>query len=280
MGDALAKNCDTVLSTGAIQSNYMRTLAAAAAKLGLECHIQLEDRVKKDTPQYRTSGNRLLSGMLGATIHHFPHGEDEQGADRQLRQIADELAAKGKKPYVVPLTLVKESKGALGYVAAAEELLVQFEQQGIEPDMIVAPSGNGNTHAGLLFGLRVNGCNIPVTGVCVRRNSEAQAERIRSHCGNLTTMFELEDVVAGEDIILNDAALEPGYGEVSNALRDTIFRIAAMEGIFVDPVYSGKTFDGAFKLLDSGEFSEYRKILLIHTGGTPAIFAYQDEFEG
>ncbi len=123
LGDALAKGCDTVLSTGAVQSNYMRTIAAAASKLGLECHIQLEDRVKNTSSEYQKSGNRLLTGLFGATIHHYPDGEDELGADREIHRIADALKLQGRNPYVIPLTPSKEPKGALGYVVAAEELI-------------------------------------------------------------------------------------------------------------------------------------------------------------
>ena len=117
LGDALTKGCDTVLSTGAVQSNYMRTLAAASAKLGLECHVQLESRVSTEDPDYLLSGNVLLNKMFGANLYSYEEGEDERGADAELARIARDLEHKGRKPYIVPLAPVEEPKGALGYVA-------------------------------------------------------------------------------------------------------------------------------------------------------------------
>ncbi|MBX2885478.1 MAG: pyridoxal-phosphate dependent enzyme, partial [Granulosicoccus sp.] len=102
MGDAMARQSDCVLSTGAVQSNYMRTLAAAAAKLGLECHIQLESRVSDPDEDYLKSGNVLLDKMFGATIHHYAEGEDESGADAAIEALAAKLQESGKKPYIVP----------------------------------------------------------------------------------------------------------------------------------------------------------------------------------
>ena len=134
LGDAISHGCDTVLSTGAVQSNYMRMLAAAAAKLGLECHVQLESRVESTDPDYLESGNVFLDRLFGAHIHKYAEGEDEFGADHALQDIAEELRNEGKSPYIVPLAPVEEPKGALGYVLAARELAQQFLQWEAYPD--------------------------------------------------------------------------------------------------------------------------------------------------
>lgn len=277
LGDALHKGCDTILSTGAIQSNYMRTIAAAASKLGLACHIQLEDRVDNRSADYKNSGNRILTSLFGATIHHYPDGEDEQGADDEIHRIAAELKQKGKKPYVIPLTLTKKPKGALGYMVAAQELLQQFAQQKLTPDLIIAGSGSGMTQAGLLFGLRLQGSSIALLGACVRRNKALQFSRIKSHCHNLSAMLKLPAVVKDEDIYTDDSALAPGYGKMSAHVNRAIHLAATCEGLLMDPVYSGKTLACAIKRIEDGSLSRFKKIVVIHTGGTPAIFAYRKE---
>ena len=279
LGDALEKGCDTVLSTGAIQSNYMRTLAAAAGKLGLECHIQLENRVNNNTVDYQHSGNRLLTSMFGAKISYYPHGEDEEGADREIHRIAGELEKAGRKPYVVPLAPTTTPKGALGYVDCALELLGQCEETSIDPDLIVVGSGSGLTHAGLLFGLRLAGSALPVLGACVRRDTQLQIPRILSHCSNLSRMMGIPELVVEPDVMVDDSALAPGYGKASKIVKRAIHLAATREGLLTDPVYSGKTLGCLLHLLDSGKLSQYGKIIFIHTGGTPALFAYREEAE-
>ena len=115
---------DTVLITGAVQSNFVRLAAAGARKLGMDCHIQLEERVAKSDPYYRQSGNVLLDRLLGATLHSYPDGEDEAGADRNLHSIAERLTAEGRRPFIIPLAPGHKPYGALGYVVAA--LAVSF----------------------------------------------------------------------------------------------------------------------------------------------------------
>ena len=279
LGDAVSQGCDTVLSTGAIQSNYMRTLAAAASKLGLESHIQLENRVPKESKEYNTSGNRLLTEIFGATIYSYPEGEDEEGADREIRSIAAGLQESGKKPYVVPLAPVKFPKGALGYIEMAAELDWQLNSGGVSHDLVVVPSGSGLTHAGTLFGLRLAGNNVPVVGACVRRSADLQRDRIINHCVNLAEAIGIPNPVADDDIWIDDRALAPGYGQMSEPLGRAIRAMATQEGILLDPVYSGKTLACLLLMLEAGELEQYENIVFIHTGGSPALFAYQDDIE-
>lgn len=277
LGDALSKGCDTILSTGAIQSNYMRTLAAATSKLGLDCHIQLEDRVPGKPESYYSSGNRLLTGMFGAQVSYLSDGEDEEAADTEINRIAAQLEQQGRKPYVVPLKPVKQPKGAMGYIDAAHELVGQLQQQSLDPDVIVVGSGSGLTHAGLLFGLRLLGMDVPVLGACVRREASRQGPRVLSHCHNLAQMIGIESVVSEKDVWVDDGALAPGYGYMSPLIGKAISIAASSEGILLDPIYTGKVLACMLALIEQGQFDDYRRILFIHTGGTPAIFAYQEE---
>ncbi len=277
LGDALAKNCDVVLSTGAVQSNYMRQLAAAAARLGLECHIQLESRVKTDNYDYLGSGNVLLNKLFGAHIHYFSEGEDELGADRAINALADELIAAGRKPYIVPLAPVAQPKGALGYVLAAAEMVQQLVDLKIEPDLIVVGSGSGLTHSGLLVGLRLMGLEIPLLGACVRRNVEAQSPRIVSTCRKVEAMLDVGEIVSETDVWLSDIALAPGYGQASDHVMGALSMMARLEGVLVDPVYSAKMVSCTMQMMESGSLAGFEHIIMIHTGGTPALFAYREQ---
>ena len=274
-GEASAQDADTVLITGAVQSNFVRLAAAGAAKLGMACHIQLEERVAKDSPAYHTSGNVLLDQLLGATLHSYPEGEDEAGADRQLGCIADELRAKGQRPYIIPLSPGHPPLGALGYVVAAHELLQQIEADNLSVDEIVVASGSGTTHSGLLFGLRALGSSITVTGICVRRDAVSQRPRLAQRCLDIAELLEVSSNVIDDDIVLIDDFLAPGYGMASEECMQAILLGARPEGLMLDPTYTGKSMAGfihrAKMISDTGG------LLFLHTGGLPEIFAYQDD---
>ena len=276
-GAALAQNADTVLITSSVQSNFVRMAAAAARKLGMQCHIQQEERVTTNDPSYRNSGNVFLNKLLGATLHSYPHGEDEAGADRQLGVIASELEAKGRRPFIIPLGPGHPPLGALGYVVAAAELLTQFEQDELGIDEIFVGSGSGATHAGLLFGLRALDSDISVTGVCVRRDAALQRVRIQDTCEGVATLLGVNSNVTDEDINLIDDFLAPGYGVAGDATLRAIVLGAQKEGLLVDPVYTGKALAA---LIQQARIADKRStFLFLHTGGTPALFAYQEPIQ-
>ena len=272
MGAAQAANADTVFITGAIQSNFVRTTAAMAGICGMDCHVQLEERVPDVSELHRTNGNVLLDRLMGATVHSYPEGEDEAGADAEMRRLADGLIAKGKRPYVVHLGADKPPLGALGYVEAALELAGQLDEIG-PIDEIVIPSGSALTHIGALSGLRLLGIDIPVRGACVRRVQPVQTARVTKRIADLGKLLGVEIPLRAQDVFLDDSMLAPGYGQFGEEVRSAIGLAAKHEGLFVDPVYSGKTLATALEThRGSG-----RNILFWHTGGQPAMFAYADK---
>ncbi len=275
LGEALAQRCDAVLSTGATQSNFLRMLAAAACKLGIECHLQLEQRVEGMPEDYYNSGNVLLDRILGARLHAYPRGEDEVGADARLRELAEELRARGRRPFVIALSPDNPPKAALGYVDAASELLEQGATMGVEIDAVVVASGGAFTHSGLLVGLRARGSQARVHGICVRRNAKAQGERVFEMCQKLCDMLHRPGLVAREDVCVDDAYLGPGYGRVDTATMEAIGIAARAEGLLLDPVYTGKSFAGLIGLARQGVFGGGKNVVFVHTGGTPALFGYQ-----
>lgn len=273
-GEAQAQGASAILITGARQSNYVRCTAAAAAKLGLRCVVQLEDRVKDMPAEYHRSGNVLLDHLLGAEIHTFPEGEDESGADRSLERLAEELVLQGERPYVIHLAPEHPPLGALGYVEAAGELMSQAAEQQVDFGSIVVASGSGQTHAGLLVGLRALGRHdIRVRGFCVRRNAEAQRRRVLGCAQAVTKLLGLGDLVRSDDVEVSDSQLGPGYGRHSEGSEEAIRMAARFEGLLLDPVYTGKAFAGMIALARNGALQD-RPVAFIHTGGTPALFAY------
>lgn len=225
---------------------------------------------------YRTSGNVLLTELLGASIHSFPFGEDEEGADRRLTELAEELSQRGRRPFVIPLSGRNPPLGSLGYIRAAAELLSQIEP----PEHVVLASGSGQTHAGLLFGLRSLGWVGTVHGICVRRLAKLQHQRIEAHCERIADMLEVENPVKRGDIRLSDDVLAPGYGVMSEAVSDAIQMCARLDGLMTDPVYTGRAMAGLFECVRDGSLPQDSKTLFIHTGGLPALFAYASGLRG
>ena len=277
LGAAHAENADTIVITGAVQSNFVRMAAAGARKLGMACHIQLEERVATSEPRYHDSGSVLIDKLLGATLHSYPHGEDESGADRQLEIISEELRASGHKPYIIPLAAGHPPLGSLGYVLAAEELVTQFNEDELSVNEIFVGSGSGATQAGLLFGLRALGSSIHVTGVCVRRDSGLQHMRIRETCDLIADLLKIESPVTNDDINLVDDFVAPGYGIPGDATLRAIVLAAQTEGLMLDPVYTGKVMAAVIKSAKAADSSS--TFVFIHTGGSPALFAYQKSIE-
>lgn len=276
IGQAQAQGADTLLTTGAVQSNHVRMTVAAARKMGLEVEVQLEHRVARDQPEYHQSGNPYLVKLMGAKIHYYPEGEDEAGADHALELRAAEIAKEGRKAYVIPLSNAHTPYGALGYVDGAEELIGQLQAQEIEPKLFIVPSGSASTHTGFLLGARASDCAAPVHGVCVRRDAASQKQRVAAKLQSVIDVLGVDIDIADEEIICDDSMLAPGYGLPNEATVDAIKYLARREGILLDPTYSGKTFAVLLAQLRQGEFSPDDNIVFLHTGGTASLFAYPE----
>ncbi len=272
-GDAFQQGADTILVTGAVQSNFVRSAAAAAAKLGMQSVLQLEERVPDMGEEYYSSGNVLLAKILGAEHMSYPEGEDETGADAALHARAEELKAQGRKPYVIHLGLNHPPLGALGYVAAGQELNDQMP----DFDSVVVPSGSGATHGGLLTGLVLEENASTVFGVCVRRDRDKQSARMLTVLQKLADLLETDAAPLQDRINVLDEALLPGYGKLSHKTHAALEKMARAEGIFLDPVYTAKTFSGLLHLVNEGDIRPGQKVVMMHTGGLPALFGYQKE---
>lgn len=279
LGDAQQQGADTLLITGAVQSNYVRMAAAAARRCAMQIEVQLEQRVSDMDAVYHHSGNVLLDRLLGATLHYYPEGEDEAGADANLERIAAGLRERGASPYVIHLGAAHPPLGALGYARAAIELVEQLQSHPVHFEHIVLPSGSSYTHSGLLFGLRAMQCEIPVTGICVRRDAARQQLRVTECLGAIARLLDIPNPVRDEDVRVYDGVLAPGYGRFGAEVREAMELAAQCEGLLLDPVYTGKAFAGLLALVRADP-PAIGPLLFLHTGGTPALFAYQNALTG
>ena len=275
-GKAVAEGADTIITTGAFQSNHVRMSCAYARKLGMECEIQLEHRVAGGGEAYLNSGNVLLDRLFGARIHEYADGEDEAGADRNLGRIADTVRAAGGNPYVIPLAAGHPPTGALGYVEAAAELLDQAAAMGVDVGMVVLPSGSASTHAGMLAGLRALGSPARVLGVCVRRDAAAQAPRVLKRTRETLALAGLSVKVTDADVQVTDVYFGAGYGQLTEAAREAMTLAAECEGLLLDPVYTAKAMAGLIGAVRDGTIAADETAIFLHTGGTPALFAYEE----
>lgn len=276
VADALAKGCDTLITVGAVQSNHCRLTLAAAVKEGMKCHLVLEERVPNS---YRAdaSGNNFLYRLLGVqSITVVPAGTDLGAA---MQKVADEVTAAGGRPYVIPGG-GSNALGALGYVACAEEILAQAFDVGLAFDHIVCASGSTGTHAGLLAGLVGNNSRIPVTGINVRRTQAEQEPNVHKLAQEVAELLGIPGWVPRSRVRALGDWVGPGYSQPTREMAEAVRTVARVEGILLDPVYTGKAMAGLFALVRRGEFRQGERVLFIHTGGAPALYAYQDVLVG
>ncbi|MDU4003082.1 D-cysteine desulfhydrase [Pluralibacter gergoviae] len=264
--DALREGADTLVTAGAIQSNHVRQTAAVAAKLGLHCEALLENPIGTTAENYLTNGNRLLLDLFNAQVEMCDALTDPQA---QLGELATRLEAQGFRPYVIPVG-GSNALGALGYVESAQEIAQQCEGA-VAISSVVVASGSAGTHAGLAVGLEQLMPQAELIGVTVSRSVEAQKPKVVAIQQALAQSLELQ---ARADITLWDDYFAPGYGTPNEAGMEAVKLLAQLEGILLDPVYTGKAMAGLIDGISQKRFKDEGPILFVHTGGAPALFAY------
>ena len=271
VAEARAQGADTLITQGAVQSNHCRLTLAAAVREGLKCRLVLEQRV---AGSYRpdASGNNLLFDLLGVeAVTVVEAGTDMEAA---MRRIADDLAAQGRRGYVIPGG-GSNPLGALGYVACAEEILRQSFDMGVAFDHVVCASGSAGTHAGLLVGLLGAHADIPLIGINVRRPRAEQEFNVHALAGRTAALLGLP-TVPREAVTALDRWVGPGYSLPTPEMVEAVRLLARLEGVLLDPVYTGKAMAGLIGLAREGAFKPGERVLFVHTGGSPALYAYQD----
>ncbi|MEH0022425.1 MAG: D-cysteine desulfhydrase [Desulfobacter sp.] len=273
IAEGMEEGADTLITCGAVQSNHCRLTAAWAAKEGLECHLVLEERVKGSYKK-EGSGNNFLFELLGVKSIRVVEGGSDMPAE--MAKTAEELRAKGKTPFIIPGG-ASNATGAMGYAACAEEIMGQLNDAQLAIDHIVVPSGSAGTHAGMAVGMKGVSAGIPVSGVNVSRAKNVQEEIVFGLAEKTAEKLGVSGV-ACEDIECFDQYVGPGYSIPTDAMVEAVKLFAAEEAILLDPVYSGKAAAGLIDLVRKGHFPKGANVLFLHTGGSPALYAYLDTF--
>jgi len=268
--EAVASGADVLVSGGVVQSNSQRQVAAAAAKLGLECHLAVyHGRLAPPTPEYKTSGNALLNRLFGAHLHDVPWTGDRNTA---IVELGNRLREQGRRPYFVPYG-VSSPLGAVAYASTIAEIAEQSAALGIRPAAIVHCTGSAGTQAGLVVGASIAMPETRIVGIDI----DAEPERVRSDviaCARaaadlIGARFDESDV----EVVAGHAG--SAYGVPHAATIETIRLAGTLEALALDPVYSGKGLAGLIALVRAGRWQRDTDVIFIHTGGEPALFAYQ-----
>jgi len=276
MADAVEHKADTIITQGATQSNHARQTSAIAAKLGMTCHILLENRTGYEDDAYVYNGNVLLDQLHGATISSRPADTDMNAA---MEELAQKLRDDGKKPYIIPGGGSNEI-GALGYVNASIELTTQSNDRSLRIDHLVHATGSSGTQAGLVLGMEGMNSGIPVYGIGVRAPKQKQEEMVYDLARRTAEFMGLNsDIVARERVVANSDYVGDGYGLPTAAMVEAVKMMAQYEGILLDPVYSGKGFSGLVDLIRKGHFKKGENVVFLHTGGSISLFGYPDIFD-
>jgi len=274
MAEALAQKADTVITQGATQSNHARQTVAAAAKLGMQSHILLEDRTGYTQFNYVENGNVLLDRLHGATVERRAGGSDMQG---EMETVAKQLERNGRRPYVIPGG-GSNPVGALGYVNAALELVNQSVELGLRIDHLVHATGSSGTQAGLVVGLQAMQSKIQLLGIGVRAPKEKQESMVYDLACRTWVHMKLKGDLDRTSVLANCDYVGDGYGLPTPAMVEAVNLLAKTEGILLDPVYSGKGMAGLIDLIRKGQFAKDQNVVFLHTGGSVTLFGYPDIF--
>lgn len=264
--EALRSGADVLVTAGAIQSNHVRQTAAVAAKLGLKCVALLENPIGTHAENYLTNGNRLLLDLMGTEVVPVAALNDP---DAQLEEQVTRLEAQGFRPYSIPVG-GSSALGALGYVECAQEIAHQSEGV-VDFAAVVVASGSAGTHAGLAVGLEHLLPETELVGITVSRKVADQLPKVESLRQQVAQSLELDSRAA---ITLWDDYFAPQYGVPNDEGLEAIKLLAKLEGIFLDPVYTGKAMAGLIDGIEQDRFRRQGPIVFVHTGGAPALFAY------
>ena len=274
LGAAEAADTDVVITFGAVQSNHARQTAAACARRGIECHLFLARKVAWRDPNYESLGNVLLDRMFGAHVHLL----DSAKLPGEYRQLKSELESHGHRPYVIP-TGGSNGIGALGYALCADELADQAAAEKFELTDVVHATSSAGTQAGLLAGFamldrtaipRVHGINVSETLADVGTLERSIAEI----AGDALVLASARTALDKRAIHVDSEYLGDGYGLPTDATLAALHRVAELEGVLLDPVYSGKAMSGLIGKISRGQFNGTANVVFLHTGGTASLPVY------
>lgn len=265
---ALAKGADTLITCGGVQSNHCRATALLGAQLGLKVHLIL----RLDTPAEPARGNLLLGRLTGASITLLENSDYQAHLRDGFSHWLELYRRQGSDPYFIA-TGASDASGVWGYVRAAEELKQDFLDHGITPSHILHATGSGGTQAGLTVGGALHGLSTQVTGIAVCDNADYFLRKVRDDLKAWKRLYSVDFDLDRLTIKVDDRHIGPGYAMADTGVFDCIRDIAHLEGLILDPVYTGKAFHGLLKNLRAGEYRDSDDIVFVHTGGLFGLLA-------
>jgi len=266
LADALNRRADVIVTGAGPQSNHIRATAAAARVAGLDIVA-----VMHDSRPAETQGNLLLDALLGAEVR-FTNNPDRALVDTQIEEVAEELRRSGRRPYVIPRGGAS-ALGALGYVECVRELDAQFRALDVRPARLVLATGACGTQAGLVAGAKRDGAAYSILGVTVSRPLDECVARVTRLANEAARLAGSEIDVRPHDVTVRAGFIGRGYGIPTPEGVAAIRMVARLEGIFLDPTYTGKAMAGLIDEIRSGRIGKAETIVFLHTGGEPALFA-------
>lgn len=270
---AIAQGCDTIITCGAVQSNHCRATVFACASLGLKVRLILRGE-KPAQPD----GNNFLDYVGGAEISYFPRDVYKARLAEIVAELKEKYATGGHKAFFIP-SGASDGIGCWGYIHAAEEMKRDFAVQGIEPTHIVCASGSGGTQSGLIIGKALHGLAATIVGINICDDEKWFRDKITSDMAEWKSLHRHPLEVESLPINMIDGHVGPGYGEATPEVFETIRMVARLEGLVLDPVYTGKAFNGMLKEIGKGRFTGGDTIVFVHTGGIFGLLAQRDRHD-
>ena len=271
--EALDMGCNYLITCGGVQSNHCRATAAAAAKLGMKCCLVLRGDAGSEA-----EGNLLIDRLLGADVRFITAEEYSDQRAEIMEAIKRETDDKGFKAYIIPEG-ASNGIGSFGYYTAMEEIIRQEKELGIHFDCIVLATGSGGTYSGLWLANKLLGHSSDVYGICVGGDAGYFKARIPEILFESMGYMDVNIPVSPEDINIIDGYVGRGYALSRPEELRFIHGFAELEGIILDPVYTGKAMYGLTEEIKKGRFNNYKNILFIHTGGLFGLFPQGNLFE-
>ena len=275
VAEAMEQGADTLVTVGATQSNHVRQSIAAAAKAGLRIEVLLEERMRRDD-DYAENGNVMLDHLMGGVVHHCGPVADLNIAGEEL---ADKVHAAGRKIYFFPAG-GSSPVGTLGYIDCAAEILAQADDMNVEIDHIVVACGSQGTQAGLLVGLADANAAVPVLGISVGRSQAELERKVLSLAQDTVAYTGLTATINPDSVVCDDSFFGEAYGQPTDAMIEAVTLCARLEGLLLDPVYTGKAMSGLIAKIRAGVYKKGQSIVFLHTGGQAALHAYRTTFGG
>ena len=274
IADALQKNATDIITQGATQTNHGSQTSTIASVFGFKSHLLLENRRNNYDHEYLYSGNILLAKILDTKLYYFDKGTN---MNQEMGRLADKLRSTGARPYIIPGG-ASNPLGSIGYVNCALELVRQANNTNLKIDSIITATGSSGTQSGLVAALKIIESPIKILGIGTNVGTTHQRNKILTLSREIMNFLDANILIQEEDIRVNCDYIGTGYGDPTDKCLEAIKMVAQLEGIFLDPTYTGKAMAGLIDLIRKGVYTKDQNVVFLHTGGHSSLWGYNKYF--